>query len=109
MTQLTRDTPKAVLPPTEVVTECTKLATAHFVNAAAFDGVNQSVSVPRNADSIVPARLEPDGTAVAISSGQRADGIVIRRKVTVRSNNTKLVVQSFVPWANISSLQYEAP
>lgn len=108
MTQITRDTPKPTAP-LEVSIECTKLVSAHFVNAVPFDGVVQSASVPRNADSIVPARLEPDGTAVAISSGQRADGILIRRRVTVRSNNTKLLAQSFVPWANISGLQYEAP
>ena len=65
-----------------------------------------SVQIGRNVDSIIPARMEGDGSAVGIDKGQRADGIVIRMRRHDRVTGKRYVSQEFVPWANIRSLTY---
>lgn len=79
-----------------------KLVGATFKEAVAFGGTSTSVSLQRNCDALYPARLEADGSPVAIDKGQRADGLVLRRKAAP----PRLEQMAFVPWANVSELQY---
>lgn len=82
------------------------LTGATFDRAIPFAGTCESVQLGRNCDSIVPARLEPDGTTVAIDRGQRADGVRLRRKVDNLQTRESFMDQVFVPWANVIGLQY---
>lgn len=70
-----------------------------FCQPVQFAGVQESIQVGRNADSITPVRLESDGSPVAIEKGQRSDGLLIRYRKT----------QCVVPWANLRELQYGSP
>ncbi len=83
-----------------------RLIAASFVNSIPFAGETSGVQIPRNCDSIVPARLDCDGSAIAIDKGQRADGLLVRRKVHDRTTNTRYVDQVFVPFANVRGLQF---
>lgn len=84
-----------------------RLAGASLVESVAFaGGEHSSVNAGRNCDSLIPARLEPDGTAVSISSGQRADGLLVRRKVQNLNTREFHVDQVFIPFANIRGLLY---
>lgn len=84
----------------------TRLTAAFFVNSVVFDGEKQSVSVGLTVDSIQPARLEGDGQAVAVAANQRADGLLLKRKVHNLNTHARVVSQTFVPFANVRSLQY---
>lgn len=86
-----------------------RLEGAFFNQSAPFAGEVMSVSVNLNCESIVAARLEADGRAIAISEGQRADGIMFRRKVHDRLKNITYISQCFVPWANVRGLTYGDP
>lgn len=78
-----------------------------LVESIAFCGQElTSVTIPRNTDSIAPARLEPDGTAVTISTGQRADGLLLRKKQLNLGTREYAIEQHFVPFANIRGLTY---
>ncbi len=83
-----------------------RLTGAVFINSIAFAGQASSVAIGRNCDSIVPARLEADGMPVTIDKGQRADGLLIRRRAQNRATNKSFVEQTFVPWANVGETQY---
>lgn len=84
----------------------TKLVAAFFVDSVPFGGEQASASIGRNVDSIVPARLEKDGSAVPVEPNQRADGILLRRKHRDLNTHQRVVLQAFVPFANVRSLQY---
>lgn len=98
--------PKLQIPIEDVYAEPKGIQAAHFVNSVPFIDERQSCSIGLNCDSILPARLEVDGSAVVIDKGQRADGLVIRRKFHNRGLNTRSIAQVFVPWANIRGVQY---
>lgn len=70
-----------------------------FCMSVQFAGVQESIQIGRNADSITPARIEADGSAIQIDKGQRSDGLLIKWRKT----------QCVVPWANVRELQYGAP
>ncbi len=101
-------TAEQLKPPEPQFKPLTKLVAAYFVESVPFGGETHSVNVGRNADSIAPARLEKDGAAMPVESGQRADGIVLRRKSHNRASNERVVLQAFVPWSNIRALEYGA-
>lgn len=86
----------------------TKLLAAHFVESVPFVTEASSVSVGRNADSILPARLEKDGTVATVEAGQRSDGIVVRKKHVNLATQDRRVMQVFIPWANVKALEYGA-
>lgn len=86
----------------------TRIAAAFFVTSIPFAGETVGAQVGRNCTSIVPARLEADGSAVTIDKGQRADGLQIRSVEHDRKNNTKYIGQCFVPWANVRGITYVA-
>jgi hypothetical protein len=83
-----------------------KLVAAFFVNSVYFAGEQQSVTLGRNTDSIAPAKLLPDGSAVAIDVNQRADGLLLTKKTHNLSTHAKVVVRCFVPFSNIKCLEY---
>jgi hypothetical protein len=94
---------------TDVVDLKTKERPTGFalVESIAFCGKElASVTIPRDADSIVAARLEPDCSAVAISTGQRADGLLIRKKNMNLNTRIEAIEQHFIPFANIRGLAY---
>ena len=84
----------------------TKLTGAYFVESISFGGETTSANVGRNADSIAAARLEADGSAVAVGPNQRADGLLLRRRHRNTASNERLVLQCFVPFANVRCLAY---
>lgn len=85
----------------------TKLVSVAFVNSIPFNNEAMSAQVGQGkADSITPARMEADGTAVAIDKNQRADGLLIRQRRHDRVRNTYVVDQCFVPWSNVRGLQF---
>jgi hypothetical protein len=84
----------------------TKLVSVAFVDSIPFGNESMSVQIGRNCDSITPARMEADGSAVAIDKNQRADGLLIRQRRHDRVRNVFVVDQCFVPWSNIRGLQY---
>lgn len=73
-----------------------KISGVVFGRPVQFAGVQSSIQIGRNADSITPVRIENDGSAVQIEKGQRSDGMLIRYRGA----------QCMVPWANIDELQY---
>lgn len=83
-----------------------KLVAVFFVDSVPFGGEQTSASIGRNVDSIWPARLEKDGAAVTVEPNQRADGILLRRKHHDLNTHQRVVLQAFVPWSNVRSLQY---
>jgi hypothetical protein len=83
-----------------------RLTSAAFVQSAPFGDERMSCQVGLNCDSIIPARLEPDGSCVPISSGQRADGILVRRKKHDLQTQKRFVDQCFIPWSNVRGLSY---
>lgn len=84
-----------------------KLVSAVFVESVAFGGESQSVQIGRNVDSITPARLEGDGSPVAIDKGQRADGVLLVARRHDRVANAFRTETAFVPWSNVRTLGYE--
>lgn len=53
------------------------------------------------------ARLEADGQAVAITAGQRADGMVFERDWHDRADSNKLKSERiFVAWSNVRCVVY---
>jgi hypothetical protein len=75
-----------------------------FVDSVAIAGEVTSVSVggtSPNVSTIQPGRLEADGSVVAISANQRADGWLVTRKYTDRAANKAAVEAVFVPFANV--------
>lgn len=84
----------------------TKLTSVAFVASIPFANEAMSVQVGRNADSITPARMEADGSAVAIDKNQRADGLLVKQRKHDRARNVFVVEQCFVPFANIRGAQY---
>ncbi len=89
--------PTHVTPKPEPKSEAIQLRGVVFVAPVQFAGVQGSIQIGRNADSITPVRIESDGSAVAIDKGQRSDGLLIRWRKE----------QAVVPWANLSELQYK--
>lgn len=69
-------------------------------------GEHNGVQVDRQVDVITAARLEPDCTPVAISTGQRADGLLLSRSVPARGTDEAYVSQYFVPFANVRGISY---
>lgn len=85
----------------------TKLCAAYFVDSVPIEGEQTSVSIGRNCDGLYPARLEGDGSVLVVDKNQRADGLLIRRKVRNLATHERWLVQVFVPWSNVRALQYE--
>lgn len=83
-----------------------RLIGATFIESIPFSGEVSSIALGNKCDSIAPARLESDGTAVPIEKGQQSMGILVKRKVRDMTRNTLFVDQCFVPWANIRGLVY---
>ena len=52
--------------------------------------------------------MEADGSLVSVEKGQRADGLMIRKRVHHLTTHAKTTAQTFVPWANIVSVDYGA-
>lgn len=90
-----------------------KLVGAHFVTSIPF--ANETLHVATaggnpNADLVVPARLQADGTPTPISGNERSDGLLVRKAVHDRLNGGRvLLVQCFVPWGNVRGLVYAEP
>jgi hypothetical protein len=84
----------------------TRISGVVFVNSIPMGGESQSVQIGRNVHSITPARIEADGTAVAIDKGQRADGLLLKKFTHNRMNGQKYIEQEFTPWANVRGVQY---
>lgn len=91
----------------EVVTVHTRIVSAHFVETAYFDGTETaSAAIGRNCSLIAPARIEADGSAIAIDKGQRADGLLLRGNAKTSAQGKRYQAQAFVPWANVKSVAY---
>ncbi len=95
-------------PPTEYKT----LSGATLESSVPFAGETVSVRIGGqnpNCDSIIPARLEPDGSAVPIKEGQIASGLLFRRRTVDRAHNgAQFIEQCYVPMSNVKCLQYSA-
>ena len=91
-----------------------RLVGADFVHSFRFIEERTSLHIgvdkqTSTCDSLTPARLEPDGTPVAIKAGERADGILFRKRAHDRIRNVYYLAQAFSPWANIRGLVYAEP
>lgn len=86
-----------------------KLIGARFLEAVSFGGtVEMSLTVPRNANFVCPARLDFDGKAVAIEKGQRADGLLFRKEVR-QPNGEVHIAQVLAFTANVLECTYGEP
>lgn len=83
-----------------------KLSGFALVESIAFCGKELMSVTFRDTDTIQPARLEPDATAVVISSGQRADGLLLRKRHRNLATQAESIEQHFVPFANIRGIAY---
>lgn len=83
-----------------------KLIGLRLVNSTSFAGETESLTIGRNVDSIIPARMETDCRAVAIDKSQRADGFLVRRLVPAVSGREPHVAQTFICFANIREVQF---
>ena len=86
-----------------------RLITAvRFVNSVQF-GTTEATFITMGAgkcDRVFAARIEADGTAVAIDKGQRADGLLFERDRTDTNTRTAITDRAFTPWVNISGINY---
>jgi hypothetical protein len=57
--------------------------------------------------AVTPARLETDGSAVAIETKQRADGLLLVATLRDRGNGSEVRERVFVPWSNVRQVRYE--
>lgn len=57
-------------------------------------------------DRIFAARMEADGSAVAIDKAQRSDGLVFERDFTPAGSKEQRVERIFQAWANIRCVVY---
>lgn len=81
--------------------ESNRIASVRFVESVPFAGTEQSsAQIGRGADSIMPAKLEPDGTPSLILANQRADGLLLEGKLAGRRERV------FVPFANVRGVTY---
>lgn len=83
----------------------TKLAAVRFVESVPFHGESLSVSASEDVKLSV-ARIDADGSSVAIDKGQRADGVLIKARTHDRLRNTFVAQQIFVPFANVKAILY---
>lgn len=90
-----------------------RLTGAAFIESVRFGGgevssayLSLSAGMPGNVDSIIPARLDHDGSATPIANGERADGLLIVRKVHDANRHTDFWNVSFVPMTNVRSCSY---
>lgn len=82
-----------------------KLVSAVFVvNAGPLAGYASLAVGGGHVDSIVPARLLPNGEWTAVDK-ERAEGLGIARKAGPASSQR--VERYFVPWSNVAALSYE--
>lgn len=77
-----------------------------LVNSTTFGGHTESLTVGRNVDSIVPARMESDSRAVPLEKGQRADGFLVRKQITNSGTHEVHVAQVMVMYSNVREVQY---
>jgi hypothetical protein len=77
-----------------------RLIGVRFTTPVQFAGTTDSLRIGANCLSIAPARLEPDGSAVATDKGQASQGILCR------AQGRGFVSQTFVPFANVSEVLY---
>lgn len=75
-------------------------------NSTSFAGQTETLSIGRNCESIVPARIDFDCRAVAIDKNQRADGFLVRTTKKDPTTRAEYVEQVFVGWANVREVQF---
>ncbi len=84
-----------------------RVTSIRFAEAVPFRGENHSMVVgPAGADSITPARIEPDGRAVPIEKGQAAGGWLLTRKFLDRVTGKTAVERVFVPMGLVRGVIY---
>lgn len=92
----------------EVITH-QRIQSVRFVESVPFGGTettNVSIGLGK-CDRIFAARIEADGSAVAIDKQQRADGLVFEREwKDSRDGNKVKLERIFQPWANIRCVSY---
>jgi len=87
--------------------ECNRISAVRFCQAVPWRGEQMGATQgPADADSIVPARLEPDGRAVPIEKGQASAGLLLTRKFHDRLANRTRMERVFVPMALIRGIIY---
>jgi hypothetical protein len=92
-------------PPKSV--DCNRIVSVRFREAVPWRGEQMGATQgPADADSIVPARLEPDGRAVPIEKGQASAGLLLMRKYHDRIANKSRQERVFVPMALIRGIIY---
>lgn len=83
--------------------EARRISSVTFVAPTLHDA-RSAVSVDnKTCLSITPALLMPDGDCAPIKEGQRADGLMIRRRITQPKEH---VIRDFIPWANVANVRY---
>lgn len=83
-----------------------RITSVRFIESVPFGGT-ESTHVGMGlgkCDRIYAARIEADGSAVAIDKGQRADGLVFEREY--RDGQTRKLERIFQAWANIRCVSY---
>jgi hypothetical protein len=84
-----------------------RIVSVRFTDAVPWRGESMGVTqATADADSIVPARLEPDGRAVPIEKGQASAGLLLTRKYHDRIANKPRMERVFVPMALIRGIIY---
>ena len=78
----------------------------YFRESVMFIEMRDSASVGLHVDSILPAKLEPDGSASVIKDNQRAEGLLLVRRALDRTTGKHRNHRCFVPFDNIKSVSY---
>lgn len=84
-----------------------KIASVFFRESVNFaHEEHNSLQVGKRVDIVQPARLQADGSPVAIKDNERADGLLLTKSMPGRDNKPPYVAQSFVPWASVKNVLY---
>ncbi len=85
-----------------------RLSVVYFDGSVMFGSEMSSAAVgntgSNTVDSIVPGRLDEDGSIVLGSQG--ATGLVLRKKRHDLATNKRIAMQTWVPWARIRNVGY---
>lgn len=85
-----------------------RIRSVRLIESAPFAGTESTTiqMEPGKCDRVYAARMESDGTAVAIEKGQRSDGLVFEREWIDRNTNQKRLERIFQYSSNVRCVVY---
>jgi hypothetical protein len=93
-------------PPAPKTVESNRIVSVRFRESVPILGETLTATIGQGVDSVVPARLEPDGRAVPIEKGQASAGLLLTRIYLDRQAGTRRMERIFVPLALVRGIIY---